>query len=349
MTEEQFGALLPTLVERHSAVAWERLHELLIRGHRAEITSATLGALRSAVAEVAEAAEAKQRKAEKSAARKRERERALEHIAALKELEQKVTSLSAEVADGRSSRARAKTAETELERLQKRVGELSRDRESRGGEATPKSSPRRAVDSGADELVGKGWRPTGSGSLMLVAAGPTTAGEVALFENLIELPEGLVILNVSVVNGPQEREVDAIVLAPVGAFTIEQKDLSQDGSIDVPVNRAATVGGSTLHGSPRTQARQQSQLLASLARREPAIDIGFVRPVLAFLARGQLAHPTSGNVLLERTEELVERLRTEAFSRDSALDPHAVQALLERLDLPVPSVDQLSQAGFGPS
>lgn len=191
------------------------------------------------------------------------------------------------------------------------------------------------------------WHSLTGKSQSLHVAPPTTMGEVALSAELQKLGSGLVVLNATIAVGTQEREVDAIVILPIGVFTVEQKDTRLTGTLELPTNGPPTIDDHPMAGGDhRSQARKQSQLLASLAAEEPRINIGFVTPVLAYFGNVVIATEQSGTVLARTTETLADQFATYARVRKRHISRPVVIDLLERLQVPPLVWDEIALAGF---
>lgn len=193
------------------------------------------------------------------------------------------------------------------------------------------------------------WRPSEHGCRILRASEPVTPGERRLGERLALLPTGLVILNCIVVNGSQERELDALVIHPMGIFTSEQKDTSRSGLLEVPANGPPTVDGEPI-ATPeaRTQARQQAQIVASLAKSRDPIDVGFVRAILAFHGDLTMTSPShaGGAVTSCLTDDIPDVIIEAARSRANPIQKKVVVELLRRLQLPPVQSGDLGLLGF---
>jgi hypothetical protein len=102
--------------------------------------------------------------------------------------------------------------------------------------------------------------------MLVITAGRCGRTEQILAENIkrSELP-GILLVQVKVGLRNRVREVDALLLHPSGALTIEGKYTSLAGEV-TPYVGGWTVGGQTdVHlGDPESQASQQAKILASL-------------------------------------------------------------------------------------
>lgn len=157
----------------------------------------------------------------------------------------------------------------------------------------------------------------------------------------------------SLVHGRQERETDAVVLHPRGAFTIEQKDVRGRGPVVVRANQPVTVGGKPIEDGPRmrTQARQQSQMLGSVAKCDPEAQLGFVRAVLCFAGSVEVAiasedELTGADVLATIPRSVCALIDLVAQRSESVVTLEAVTTVLERLHVRPPTRTQLRRAGF---
>lgn len=174
-----------------------------------------------------------------------------------------------------------------------------------------------------------------------------TAGERELSAALCRMGNALIVTGY-VISGDSRREVetDALVVTPHGVFTIEQKDTRGTGVLDVPVNGPPTLNGVALTktANARAQARRQAQALASQMREAPALQLGFVVPVLCVSGGVTMATEESGEVLLATPRTIAQRLR--AASNRTPLPAPEVAGALRRLRLPPLPLKDLTSIGF---
>ena len=191
------------------------------------------------------------------------------------------------------------------------------------------------------------WEGVEGTALVYRCAPSATYGEANLARALGSLEDALVILNPSVVQGRSEREVDAIILTPRGVVTIEQKDVGETGVLSIPLNGTPTLDGRPLKGlaDARQQARKHAQVLASAAKREPAIDIGFIHSILSIEGSIELASSPRGNVVVTRTADIIAAIDS-ALTTGHRITTRAIRALLLRLELPQVPAGRLVPLGF---
>jgi hypothetical protein len=332
---ELLSLAISHLAKVDGSVNWSELSRRLDSGARVAISQTTLTSLSAEVSRRRAADTARhQRRIEQEIA---ERQAALQLALQSRTRgdESAVAQLRRELSDRDGENARLK-AELETRRIEERraVASESRVRAPAATDTHPE------------------WRRT-RGALCFQVAPPVTKGEMALARALESLEVGVVLTGLTLVHQRQEREVDALVVHPRGAFTIEQKDTVRKGEVAVVANRAVTVGGTPIEGGPlmRAQARKQSQLLASITKSDPDIRLGFVRPLLSFFGPVEIAPPTeddlAGAEVLPTTPHGVAVLIDFLAVRSTAVvSAEAVTMLLERLNIEPPTPGALRRAGF---
>lgn len=195
------------------------------------------------------------------------------------------------------------------------------------------------------------WHRSPSGVWVLTLSDAHTRGETDLLEELSLLQEGFVIVGAHLTDSRREREVDALVLHPGGVFTIEQKDTRCAGAVAVPHNSPVTVGGVPIEARAkmREQARLQSQMLASIAQRDPPIELGFVQALLAFRGPVSIEVPSvdvlrAGGVVPVLTTDLTQVI--ESLPRlDELTGTQAADDLCRRLQAPGLPAEALGRPG----
>lgn len=175
---------------------------------------------------------------------------------------------------------------------------------------------------------------------------PRTAGERELFAALCRMGHALIVTGYVITNDRREVETDALAVTPYGVFTVEQKDTRSTGVLDVPVNGPPTLNGLALTktANARSQARRQAQALASHFRQAPALELGFVVPVLCVSGGVTMATEASGEVLLATPRTIAQRLQSS--SQRAALSASDVAEGLRRLRLPALPLEDLTRIGF---
>lgn len=193
-----------------------------------------------------------------------------------------------------------------------------------------------------------GWEQSNCGWMYAVGA-PTTEGERELQRQLRDLT-GIVVLNCQLWDGAKEREVDAIVIHPRGIVTIEQKDIGRPnaGLLEVPLNGPVTVAGQEVgHDRARQQARLGAQMLASVAKHEPKLDVGFITAFMAFNGDLELEPQLQqGNVRVCLTGAITGTLEDYFSSRESTVTLSVAQGVLRRLEVPGAVDSRFATLGF---
>lgn len=190
------------------------------------------------------------------------------------------------------------------------------------------------------------WTRGGHGVFALHVTTPRTSGERELFAALCRLRQALVVSGYVISgSGRRELETDALAVTPQGVFTVEQKDTRGSGVLAVPVNGPPTLNGMPLTktANARAQARRQAQALAALFR-ESRLDLGFVVPVLCISGDVTLSTESSGEVLLATPATIGRRLQS--VQREQHIVAAEAAKALERLQLPLLSVEELARIGF---
>ncbi|MRK01380.1 hypothetical protein GEV27_07565 [Aeromicrobium sp. S22] len=359
-TGEELAILMRQLASERLGVDWSRMWRLLMAGKVARISPGTLQSLRAAVdatkeLRFAEAARTEGRDAERQAAldaqaaarsAEIEADRALSRMKAEGERARKaeLDSRNAQLKQ-RELEKKLRGLETQVERAEQKVKQA--ERSAAAAASTSRPSIRRVPRDQLRHPPLGVWQSRSGGSQHLHVAPPTTNGEVVLAQELEKIGHGLVVLNATIAVGSQEREVDALVILPVGIFTVEQKDTALVGTLEVPTNGPPTVDGRVMDGGDhRGQARKESQLLATLAAADPAIDIGFVSPMLSYYGDVEIATEQSGTVIVRRTGALADLFGDYSRSRRQTIRRPTVIDLLERLEAPGLPWDDIGAAGF---